>query len=172
MNIADIVLLIVLLLAGSIGYKKGLLMEVVALLALLLGIIAGLVFVEQGKAFLSQFFDTYNSITGFFSFLLIFVCVVVLTSLVGRALKSTIHLTPIGYLDSVGGAILGVIKWIFFISVVLWIFDTAEIKISAVEESQWYSKVKLFAPVLIEQLKIWFPVLGDLMKEAREFLTL
>lgn len=169
MNIAEIILLGLLLAGGYQGYKKGLLREVVAIIALVLGIMAGLVFLEQGKIFLSQFFDTYSSVLSVFSFLLIFICVVVLTTLMGRVLKSTIDLTPIGYLDGAGGAVLGIIKWAFFMSMMLWVLDMAEIRISTVEESQWYSKIKSFTPVLIEKFKIWFPVLEDLIKEVEKF---
>lgn len=169
MNVAEIILLILLLAGGYAGYKKGLLREIVAIIALILGIIAGLVFIEQGKVLLLQFFDTSSSVISVFSFLLIFISVVVLITLLGRVIKSTIDLTPIGYLDSMGGAILGIIKWMFFISVVLWILDIAEVRINAVAESPWYSKIKFVAPILVEQCKIWFPILEDLIKEVRVF---
>lgn len=169
MNVAEIILVILLLAGGYAGYRKGLLREVVALIALILGIIAGLVFLEQGKTLLSQFFADDSSVISVFSFLLIFICVVVLTTLLGKILKTTIDLTPIGLLDGIGGAILGVIKWMFFISVVLWLLDIAEISINAIAESPWYSKIKYVAPVVIEQFNNWFPVIEDTVKEVREF---
>lgn len=169
MNIAEIILLILVLAGGYAGFRKGLLREIVAIIALVVGIIVGLVFIEQGKVFLSQFFDADSSVLSVFSFLLIFICVVALTTLLGKALKSTIDLTPIGYLDGAGGAILGVIKWMFFISVVLWLLDIAEISINAVAESRWYSKIKYVAPIVIEQFHNWFPAIEDFVKEVREF---
>ncbi len=170
MNIADTVLLVLLLLGGFRGYQKGLLREIVGIVALVLGILAGIVFIEQGATFLSQVFNTYSPILSAFSFLLIFACVVMLATLLGRALKSAINLTPIGYLDGAGGALLGIIKWAFVISLLLWVLDMAEVQVNAVEESQWYPKIKYFAPLVMEQLKIWFPFLEQLIDQVKAFL--
>ena len=169
-NIADIVLLIVLLLGGYNGFKKGLLREVIAIIALMVGLVAGSVFLEQGTTFLTQVFNTYSPVLSILSFLLIFVCAVLLITLIGKALKTMIDLTPLGFLDGAGGAIVGVFKWVFIISVFLWALDIADIKIAVVEKSAWYNKVKYFAPLVIERLRVWFPALESLMKQIKMFL--
>ncbi len=170
MSIAEGIFLGLLFMGGYQGYKRGLLIEVTGLLALILGVIAGIIFIEEGKMFISQFFNTYSPVLSFFSFIAIFVCVIILANLLGRTLKATIYLTPMGHLDRLAGAVLGVLKWIFYISAALWILDVLEIEINAVSESQWYTGVHSFAPFVVQKVEIWFPSVKSFYSEIRVFL--
>lgn len=170
MSLTDVVLLALLLIGGYRGYKKGLLREVIAILALIIGVIAGLMFLVEGSAFLSQVIHTYSPVLSIISFFLIFFCTVILITLLGRVIKTVIDLTPLGYLDGIVGGLLGLLKWAFVISLGLWFLNMADINIEPAEESQLYSKIKLFAPVVIEKVKGWFPVLEDLIRKITEFM--
>lgn len=170
MSLTDVILVVLLLAGGYRGYKKGLLREIVAILALIIGVIAGLEFLLEGSAFLSQAIDAYSPVLSVISFFLIFICIVILITLLGRVIKTVVDLTPLGYLDGIVGGLLGILKWAFGISLGLWFLDVAEINIEPTEESQLYSKIKLFAPLVIEKMKGWFPVLEDLIRKIREFM--
>lgn len=170
MSLTDVVLLALLLIGGYRGYKKGLLREIIAILALIIGVIAGLMFLVEGSAFLSQVIHTYSPVLSIISFFLIFFCTVILITLLGRVIKTVIDLTPLGYLDGIVGGLLGLLKWAFVISLGLWFLNMADINIEPAEESQLYSKIKLFAPVVIEKVKGWFPVLEDLIRKITEFM--
>lgn len=159
-----------LLLGGYRGYKKGLLREVVAILALVVGVLAGLTFLVEGSAFLSQVLNTYGRVLSVVSFLLIFLCTVVFITLLGRVMKTVVDLTPLGYLDGIVGALLGVLKWAFVISLSIWLLHMTEIATVPAGESQLYDKVRLMAPVVIEQLKVWYPVMEELVHRIKEFL--
>lgn len=170
MSLTDVVLLALLLIGGYRGYKKGLLREVIAILALIIGVIAGLMFLVEGSAFLSQVIHTYSPVLSIISFFLIFFCTVILITLLGRVIKTVIDLTPLGYLDGIVGGLLGLLKWAFVISLGLWFLNMADMNIEPAEESQLYSKIKFFAPVVIEKVKGWFPVLEDLIRKITEFM--
>lgn len=170
MKTAEIVLLLLLLVAGYRGYQKGLIREVLGLVALVAGVVVSLLFFEQGAAILSNLFNTYGSILSVFSFILIFLGTIVLISLAGKAVKEAINFTPLGYIDSLAGGLLGMLKWIFAISFVLWLLDLADIQLDFVEESNWYSRIRYFAPVAIEKLQAWFPMLDSPLHNLKQFV--
>lgn len=155
---------------GYQGYKRGLLREITGLVALVLGIISGIIFIEEGKIFISKFFNTYSPVLSFFSFIIIFVCVVILVNLLGRTIKATIDVTPIGYLDSLSGAALGLVKWMFYVSTALWVLDILEIEINAVNKSVWYAKIHDFAPIVVHKVEAWFPSIKSFYSEIKVFL--
>lgn len=155
---------------GYQGYKRGLLREITGLIALVLGVISGILFIEEGKIFISKLFNTYSPVLSFFSFIVIFVCVVILVNLLGRTIKATIDLTPMGYLDSLGGAALGLMKWVFYVSAVLWILGILEIEIDAVNKSIWYARIQEFAPTVVHKIEMWFPSVKSFYSEIKMFL--
>jgi membrane protein required for colicin V production len=64
----------------------------------------------------------------FISFGVVFLIVVVLVSLLGRIIKTTMDKPVLGPLDQGAGALLGLIRATFMLSIMLWIADSLKIK--------------------------------------------
>jgi membrane protein required for colicin V production len=172
LSIWDFVILIILLAGAYRGYQKGLLRAVVGFVALIAGILGAIMWTPEGIAFLSQRFDISGEILPVLAFLAIFSLIVLVLSLIGRLVKLVIDLTPIGALDGLVGALLGLFKWALGISIVLWILDKAEVGLPvADEDSALLTNVRMVAPYMFQQLIDWSPFFDEIIKNVGEMLS-
>lgn len=162
--------MLILLLAGAYrGFQKGLLRTVVGLLALVLGFTAALEWMEAGTTFLAETFGTNSDFLPILSFILIFIVIVVGITLIGSLLKLVIDLTPLGILDGLSGALLGLLKWALGISLLLWMLEAVGIGLPEEENSQLYGQVSQVAPYVLDQLKEWYPAFRQLIEQVVSF---
>ncbi len=126
MNKLDIFIAVVLLWGAYRGYKNGFLMGLISLVAIVLGVFGGFKLMGEGMLLLQREFNADTTVLPYLSFLLIFILIVIGVNIIGKLLKSSIDKTFLGTLDEAMGAILGVFKWLFMMSVILWILDSLE----------------------------------------------
>lgn len=123
MSTADIIILIILAVGGFSGFKKGLIVEIISILAFILAIIGGFKLLHIGMEYLSKAYDGFGSLLPFIAFIVIFVLILLLVNIVGKILKKIIDWTPLGVLDNFAGALIGIAKWALGISIILWVMS-------------------------------------------------
>ncbi len=173
-NLLDIIILIPLLLFGWQGYRKGFIIEVATLAALLLGIYFALYFSDFAATLLTKYFTIDEKYLAAVSFVVTFIVVVVVVILVGKIVQKFINLLLLGFLNKAAGAVFGVLKGALLVSVLLVIinyFDTSGslIKKEQKQQSVLYHPVASFGPWLYSWLElknfdIKIPKKEDLMK--------
>ncbi|MDH5379616.1 MAG: CvpA family protein [Cyclobacteriaceae bacterium] len=173
MKTIDIVLLIILLFGAYRGYRKGFLMEIIAIAALILGIIGGFRLLHVGMEFLDERFDINGTILPYVAFLLIFIAIIILVNLLGKSLKTLIDLTLLGSFDNLAGSLIGILKWAFGISVIFWISGSFNLAFpqETTEGAFIYPLIESFAPTVINGLGYIFPFLEGFVNSVREILT-
>lgn len=165
MSPVDIILIVVLALGAYIGYRKGLLMEIISMMAFLIGIIAGIKFLGLGMAFLSKYMGDLGPVMPFITFMVLFVLVVLAVNLLGKVLKKVIDLTFFGTFDNIIGAAIGIFKFALGASIILWVADKLNLEIP----SQWTEGavllpyIKGMAPAIGNWLMALFPSFKDLL---------
>ncbi|MBK7649739.1 MAG: CvpA family protein [Flammeovirgaceae bacterium] len=87
----DIVIAITLLVGTILGYKRGFLLELFFLIALILGVFIGFKLMSWGVEFLAQKFNADTAVLPYISFALIFIIVVVVVNFIGGRIKSSIE---------------------------------------------------------------------------------
>ncbi len=172
MNTLDIVLLALLLFGAFKGYQKGFLLEAVAILSFLLGIIGGFKLLHWGMSVLDERFDINGELLPYLSFILIFISIVILVNLLGKVVKRIVDMTLLGSVDNLAGALLAVFKWAFGISVVFWLSNSFGLNMpsSWTEGSFLYSYLLTFAPQMVEVISGVLPFADDLFQKIRELL--
>ena len=168
MNTWDIVLLVILLLGAYRGYTKGILLEIVAVVAFVAAIVGALQLMSWGVGFLSDTLAAEGAWLPLLAFVLLFVGILTGVSIAGKMLKSVIHLTPIGYLDGLLGGAVGVIKWAFGLSVLFILLDYAQVQLPNTNDSELYAYVHPFAYTVVEKLRTWFPVFENIIEAIRQ----
>lgn len=125
MNWLDIFFLAIVLFTLGQGLFKGLVKELASLAGLVLGILAA----NKYYGFWAQKLDALgvkDPYTAVCSYVTIVLLVLVAVILAGKLLRKLLKLGMLGWLDRLGGAILGILKGGLFVSVVLfiltWIF--------------------------------------------------
>ncbi len=163
MNWLDITIGVVVIFGAIGGYREGFLMEVISLVAILLGILAGFKFMGMAMVFLDSRFEINQSILPFIGFATVFVIIVILVSLLGRLIKASISRSLLGQLDQAMGMLVGMVKVLFMISVAIWIFDSLELTVfkQAISNSKiapWLADV---APTIATWLGDMIPFFKD-----------
>jgi membrane protein required for colicin V production len=169
----DLILLIPLLFGAYIGYKRGLLMELVGIIALVLAILGAFKLIHSGIEFLQQYIPEHSNFIPFIAFIGIFIGILILVNLIGRITKKLLDLTILGIFDNLAGAILGVFKWAFIISIVLWLTSQINVTVpeNLTENSFLYDYIYNLAPRVGQYVSSIFPFADNLFESIKELFN-
>jgi membrane protein required for colicin V production len=167
LNKADIVIAIILAVGTFLGYRRGFLLELFFLLAIVLGVFIGFKLMGTGVEYLTQKFNADKAVLPYISFAIIFFIVMALVSLTGRSIKNSLDKTFLGKMDAIAGAALGLIKYAFGISVIIWLLEAFQISLPEgwKEESVLYPVAAKVAPTLSEYFGEFLPFFKETFKQ-------
>jgi membrane protein required for colicin V production len=171
----DILLLIPVVLGAHNGFKRGLLVEIIGIVALVFAIIFGFRFLGSGMEVISGLtgLNIGGTLIPYLSFLFIFFPTIFFINKLGWAFRRALRLTILGTMDGMAGAVLGAILWFFGLSTLLWIAAAVGIGFPEkyTSESEIYPYLETFAPNLINKFREILPSAGELIdtfKHLRE----
>ena len=117
MNLLDIALVVALIIPAFIGLRMGIIKAAFSLVSLIIGVVlAGNFYQPVSKLF---GFIPNEDVANILAFVLIMVLVIVAAILLARLLKSVIKAVMLGWVDNVGGAILGFLSGFILLSAIL-----------------------------------------------------
>jgi len=160
MNYIDIVLGILLLLSAIGGFKKGLIVELASLAALVLGIWGAIEFSYITSEFLVDNFDWKWDHLNVVSFIITFIVIVILVHIVGKTVTKLVETVMLGFVNKLAGLVFGFLKGAIILSIVLVVFDkiNEDIKIISEDtknESRIYEPLKNLAPSIFPFIDFW-----------------
>lgn len=161
------VILLLLGLGAYEGYKKGLLMSIVGIFGFVLAIVLGIYFMEFVGNWLASETKQETLAIPIVAFLLIFFGTLFLINIAGRALKKMLGLVLLGGLDSLGGAVLGIVRMGFFISLLVWVLGKLELESLKNWEanSDYLSFIEPLTPEVLELVGPILPAVKDASQE-------
>ena len=167
MSKVDIVLSLLLILGAYLGYKRGFLAELFFVAALILGVLVGFKLMGWGMDYLHKEFNADTAFLPYLSFFIIFILVVIAVIFIGNRIKHLMDDTFLGRVDSIAGAILGLIKYAFCVSVVLWLSEKVDIRIlDGWTQGSWlYPKILVFAKSVSEFFAGFLPFFKETFKQ-------
>ena len=129
MNWLDIVILCILVLLIINGIRKGFILSLATLIALVLGIWAAIHYSWYVSAFLNKTFHPSGTWLTILSYGLTFLLVVIAVILIGKLLEKVVKTVGLGLANRIIGGLFGLLKGILGVSVLLYlifIFDAKE----------------------------------------------
>lgn len=156
----------VLLVIGAFsGFRKGFIMEIVGFLAFIIAVIAGFQLLEWGMEILAGYVNDLGNLLPFLAFLIIFIIILISITLLGKLIKTALHLTPLGIADSFAGAFLGLVKWAFGLSLFIWLISVVGIEVSDQwsEGSRIYPWLAPVAPFVFAKIADFVPFFEELL---------
>lgn len=173
MKVIDIVILVPLLWGAYRGYTKGFIIELATLLSLVLAIFFGFQLMDVAIGYLQDLVDVPEGLLPYVAFILIFVAILFLVSWIAKWLKKVVHFTILGHFDNIAGAIFGMLKFGFIISIVLWLSEQTMFIIpdQLTEDTVVFPIMTEYSPLLIEQLTTVFPGTKDLVFSINKLIT-
>jgi len=121
MNFFDVLVLGFLALFVINGFRKGFIISLATLAALILGIYLAVHFSNFLSDLLQQNFHPSRTWLPILSFTGTFLIVVILALLVAKVMEKIIDLVGMGFLNKLGGALLGFVKGLLVASILLYI---------------------------------------------------
>jgi membrane protein required for colicin V production len=105
------------------GFRKGLIIKVASIVALVLGIYAGFHFSSFAGEWLNQQFDWSTRTTEVGAFGLTFLAVVLGVHFIAKLLEKIVDLTALSLLNKLGGLVLGLVQALFLLSALTYALD-------------------------------------------------
>lgn len=134
MNKIDFILAIPLLWGAIIGFKKGFVLELASLAALVLGIFGALSFSDFTAQKLTTYFDITSNYLGLMSFLLTFIGIVFAVFLFAKMLDKALKIVALGLINRLLGLIFGLVKYLLILSFLLYFFENINRKFDLVSQ--------------------------------------
>ncbi len=107
MHILDILFAVIGIISIIIGFRRGLVSELFRLLALLAGFLAAYLFYRRGSEYLTF---VPRQLSSTLSFIVLFIVAALVVLGIGWLIRKMIHLTPLGWIDSLLGGVIGLLK--------------------------------------------------------------
>ena len=160
MNYIDLVLGILLIIAAIQGFRKGFVVELASLAALVLGIWGGVKFSDWTADFITRNTGFDSKYLSIIAFLVTFVAIVVLIHILGKMIDNAVKAVALGFLNRLAGIIFGALKAAVILSIFLLLFDMVDENVHLLPsrqktESQVYAPLKQLVPTLFPFIKLW-----------------
>ncbi|MCK9218809.1 MAG: CvpA family protein [Bacteroidales bacterium] len=128
MNFFDFVLLVLILLFIVHGYRKGIIISLAGIAALILGIYAAVHFSNYLDATLLEHVKPSRKWLPILSFSITFLLVLFGVILVGKLTEKVVDIVGLGFLNRLGGALLGLVKGAILVSIFIFILSCIDPK--------------------------------------------
>ena len=164
MAIFDIIIVSVIVLAGIKGFRQGFIVETISFLAFFLGLFLAL------KLTFPIAMKFFGDVEAFWAialviFIVLFFLVMWGAKLLAAGLKKAIDLTFASLIDNLLGVIISILKWIFVLSVIIWVMNSLTIDLPKdwTEDSHLYAPLASLAPWSFEVLSGIIPFFQDIL---------
>ena len=172
MNYLDIIIAIILLLFGFKGFRKGLIIEVVTLVAFVVGIWGAMHFSDFTADHLKDVMEIDPKFLNTVAFVLTFVLLVILVNIIGWLLTKAVKAMNLGFFNRLGGAIIGLAKGLLLCSTFVLVINNLQwfgvVKEEVRKESLLYPYVEKTVPYLYKGFDLVKGYAKDLQKEETE----
>lgn len=172
MNYLDIIIAIILLLFGVKGFRKGLIIEVVTLLAFAVGIYGAMHFSDFTAEHLKEFMEINPKYLNTTAFVLTFILLVILVNIIGRMVTKLIQAMNLGFFNKLGGALFGIAKGVLLCSIMVMVLNNFQligiVKPEVREQSKLYPYIEETVPYVYRGFDLVKGYVNDLQNEEEE----
>ena len=153
MKLLDIVLLLLLALGGYRGFKRGLVLELFSLGALVLAAMGSTRLLVVALGLCAKWYHGSSGALPYIVFVLIFLLILITIKGIGQFFRALIKPTLLGSLDRLLGSMIGLLKWGVGTSAYLWLGEVLQINIP--EAYTTHTFIFPFIKSLAPQLFYW-----------------
>ena len=162
MNYIDITITVLLVVFGIGGWRKGIIIEAATLLGLGLGLYGAFRFSDFTADKLTQVVEISPKYLHVVAFIVTFVVLAIVVNLLGRLLTKLVKAINLGFVDKIGGFLVGLAKGLLICSLVVMLLNALPlqgvIKEETKQESVLYPYVEMAVPYVYQGY--------DLVREA------
>jgi membrane protein required for colicin V production len=99
--------------------------------------------------------------------------ILLLVNLVGKIAKKILDMTLLGGLDNFAGAVLGLLKWAFGVSLVLWLATSVDMNLSndLTDNTYVYPVLASVAPFVFDAISVYMPFIQEIYDMVKTTFT-
>ena len=146
MNMFDIAILVLLIVAFVRGFMKGFFIEVASLIALIGGLYGAIYFSYFASNIIENYVQWNQNYIALVSFSITFIGIVILVSSLGKALTKMADLVALGFINKILGGLFALLKSLLIIRVILFFFSKINSAFSFVKKENLENSV-LYSPL-------------------------
>ena len=147
MNFIDIILLVPIIYAAWKGFKHGLIIEIFTLLALFVGVYAGIHFSDMTAGFLRKSLGLTSNYVPVIAFTVTFLGIGAMVYFLGKTIERIIKVTQLTPINKLAGVFFSVLKYVYILSTLLVLIESYD------------EKIGFFPPKLKENSLLYHPVM-------------
>ncbi|NQT24783.1 CvpA family protein [candidate division KSB1 bacterium] len=173
MNPFDAIILLILGLLAVRGLIKGIVLEVLTLLGLILAYFIAIREMSTLATIIGKGIELPPAALTTISFIIIFVIIFIIVRLIAGAISKLIKKSPVGWLDRGGGFCLGLTKGAIIASLaamLVSLFPLSGIWKAKQDQSLLFKPIQVVAPALFNTAQKIFPEAKNFTEEMREVI--
>lgn len=168
--VLDIALAIILILAVIKGLRRGLIVGVFSLVAIIIGLAAAMKLSAVAAGYIGETVNVSAQWLPILSFIAVFIVVVLLIRWGANLIQKTIEVAMLGWVNRLGGAILYAVIYLIVFSVLIFYAEQVKlIKPETIEKSVTYSFIQPWGPKAINGFASVIPVFKDMFTELQNY---
>ena len=161
MNFLDVILVLPLIFAAWWGFTKGLIIEVAALLAIILGVYGASLLADKTAAYINNSLDYHTSHLHLFAYLLTFIAIVVGVYFMAKVMEGIVAITGLSIANRIAGAVFGILKMAIILSGILFILNEHALLQKWIsdqirEQALLYKPIAVLAEKIIPKVRMLF----------------
>jgi len=158
MHLIDIIIGVPILWGIYKGLKKGFIVEVAGLAALVIGVWGAIHFSETMAVLLEEHLNVTSQYMPKIAWVTTFIVIVIAVNLVGKMVEKLVDLASLSFLNKLAGALLGGLKIGLIISLILGSLNSFNEKVNLLPDdladvSMLYEPVTRLAPTILPMVK-------------------
>jgi len=168
----DIIFVVLMILAIVKGFRRGLIVAVFSLVAIVIGLAAAIKLSAIAAHYLGQSVKVSDRWLPVIAFAGVFILVVFLVRVGARLIEKTFQLAMLGLVNRLGGIALYIILYTIIYSILL--FYTSQIHIlkpGTIERSATYPYIQSWGPKVIDSLGKLIPIFRDMFSGLEDFFA-
>jgi len=169
----DLIIVGLLAMGAFSGYRQGLFIGLLSIMAFFIGIILAFRFMHWGAELLAERVESLTFMLPFVAFILIFLAVTITIRILAYLVKQALDLTILGTFDNFAGSLLGLIKWSIMISLLIWVAHSFEFEVPAEmrEGAVIYPLLVPIAPTMVAILDNYTPIIDTAIATIKELVN-
>ncbi len=166
MNYLDIIIAIVLFVFGVKGYRKGLIIEVVTLLAFGVGIYGAMHFSDFTAEHLQEVMTIDPKYLNTVAFVLTFILLVIVVNMIGKAVTNLVRAMNLNFFNKLCGFVFGAAKGVLLCSILVLVLNNFQLMGIVKPEVREQSKLYPYIEETVPYVYRGFDLVRDYAKEV------
>ena len=168
MNYIDIIILVVLGIFGLGGLRKGIITEAATLLGLGVGLYGAFHFSDFTAEKLVQWVEINPKYLNVIAFIVTFLVLAILVNLLGRLVTKMVKAINLGFIDKLGGFIIGLAKGVLICSLLVMLLNALEMNNIVKDKDKKGSLLYPYIEQTVPYVYQGFDLVKEAVKEAAD----